>query len=149
MTFTISQREEVRVYHEKKLFFKADVKNGITYNLRFFRSDNLILETNSFSFILFKKVWIKEQYLPYNIETVRQKGLWGFLMTFNNHSIYTKQRPLQTPAYELYLDEQLVGEVRNRKGISVGRHYIVNTATEDEMLNLYLLISFVIQLIAL
>ncbi|HEY9705607.1 MAG TPA: hypothetical protein V6C58_24425 [Allocoleopsis sp.] len=149
MTFKISQEEEVRVYHRENLFLRADVKNGINYKLQFFKGDSLILETSSFAFILFKKVWIKEQSLPYYIESARQKGHWGFELTFDKHSIYTKQRPLKKPAYRLYLDNELIGEILNDKGITVGRHYIVKTTTEDEVMNLYLIIAFVVQFIAL
>ena len=149
MTFTVAQKDEITVYHNESLFFKAIVKNGIKFNLQFFKDDNLILETNSLTIIFFKKVWIKEQKLPYDIEFAKQKGLWGFVVAFRNHLIYSKLRPLQNPAYRFYLDEQLIAEVHNGKGITTGRHYIVSTTTEDEILNLYLLIAFVIQFIPL
>ncbi len=149
MTFKISQEEDVRVYYRGKLFLKADVKNGIKYKLQLFKGDSLILETSSFAFILFKKVWIKEQNLPYYIESAKQKGLWGFELIFDKHSIFTKQRPLKKHVFRLYLDNELIGEIQNDKGITVGRHYIMKTTTEDEIMNLYLIIAFVIQFISI
>ena len=149
MTFTVSQKDEINVYHGSRLFLKAYVKNSIKYNLRFFKDDKFILETSSFAFMLFKKVWIIEQCLPYNIDVARQKGVFGFIVTFDNHSIYTKHRPLRTPAYNFFLNNHLIGEVEDYKGITIGRHYTVNTFTDDETLNLYLLIAFIIQFIAL
>lgn len=149
MKFTISQEEEVRVYCRENLFLRAHVNNCINYNLHFFKDNKLILETSSFAFFLFKKVWINKQNLPFYIESAKQKGLWGFELIFDKHSIYTKQRALKNPVYRLYLNNELIGDVQNDKGITVGRHYILKTTTEDEVMNLFLIIAFVIQFIAL
>jgi hypothetical protein len=149
MKFIVSQEEKITVSNNGNLFFKADAKNYIKYNLRFYKEDKFILETSSMAFVFFKKIWVKEQYLPYDIEFVKQKGLFGFLLKFNGNLIYIRQRPLRNPVYRLYFNGILMGEVQDYKGISVGRHYTVTTFTEDEILNLYLLITFAIQLIAL
>lgn len=149
MRFTVSQRDEILVHNKEDLFFRATVRNFIKYRLRFYIKDEFVLETSSFAFALYKKVWIKEQNLPFVIEQVRQKGCWGFTVEFDNHLIYIKQTPFRNTFYKLYLDGEPIGEVKNANGITIGRHYVVETNTEDELLNLYLLISFVIQFIAL
>ncbi len=68
MTFTVSQRDEILVHNKEGLFFRAKTKNFIKYRLEFYKDDDLILKTSSFAFALYKKVWIKEQNLPYVIE---------------------------------------------------------------------------------
>lgn len=146
MEFSILYADKIRVFNGEELFLSADIKNRVKLNLRFYKDNDFILETNFFGFLFFKSVKVKSQSLPYPIESTKQKGIFGFIMEYNDHLIYTVQKPLNQPSYTLFLNGSKMGEIFDSKDIRVGRKYLMKTDTENHTINLYLLLAFLIQL---
>ena len=115
-------------------------------NLSIFKESNLIVESTFFGFLLFKWVKLKQQNLPFVIHQIKQKGLFGFYLNYNEHEIYISQKPFRSPSYMLYLDKVLIAQIYDAKGIHVTRKYTMKTNTDDENINLYLLLLFILQL---
>jgi hypothetical protein len=145
MEFKIDFSDKIRVFKEGELFLYADFNNWLRMHLRFFKNGKLILETSYFGIFLFYWVQLKQQALPFLIESARQKGIFGFLMEYDSRVICTIQRAIRNPTFQIYLDDIKVGEAYYPKWFTPNRQFIVKTTIDDEITNVYLLLAFLIQ----
>jgi hypothetical protein len=112
---------------------------------RFYQSDKLILET-SYDIAFFRKyLVIIIQNLPKQLDLKKVRGI--YLLNYENVFLRVKRKYFKNPVYQLYANEELVGEVETKvNGFAESpTRYKVLFYRENEM-NYYLLLLFLMNL---
>jgi hypothetical protein len=146
MEFFIYEGEKIEVTSSGKIFLIGEVQKGLRYNLKFYKNGELLFETRFPIIRLYGKVpKIIQHNLKYPIEEFGKKGLFGFYLKFNGNSSYIKMQPFRKAYFVFYLNEIKIGEIYNAWKITLGYSECkMITDTDNEEINLYLLITYIL-----
>jgi len=147
MRFEINLGETIEVRSNDKIFMIGRAKNIIRFHWELYKDDKLIFQFERSLFSFIRKVKIKYQSLPLPITFAKYTGLFKFLVRYNEHEILIKQNLFSKSYFRIYLNSEEVATVQNPKKMIIGSSkYIITSDLVDENQNLYLILSFLMQL---
>jgi hypothetical protein len=149
MEFKIIQRKDVEVFIGNELFLFCKVKSflGFKAKMKFYYKENWILESSYLAFFFRRYVKIKNQNLKYPITILLNGATFEFSMQYNSSILTTKKNWIRKPCYTFYINGEKKAELFNVWKLFIAKaEYTLNTRTEDEETNLYILISFLMRL---
>ena len=148
MQFEIYQGEKIEVSCNDKHFLRGEFQSSTRYHVKLFKDANLILEWALPTILLFRSVNIKYQNLSIPISSVNHKGLFRFELKYDENTISIRSRPLRKLYYFIYLNGEKIGEVFFPKKVTLGyRQFTLVTSTDNEIINLYVVLAFLLGLI--
>jgi hypothetical protein len=115
--------------------------------VKLFKGDLFILEWTRPLLLFFRSVNIRYQDLPYPIVSVYHKGLFGFQLEYKIDTILVKNRPFYRTGYFIYYNDKKIAEVTYPMKLMLGyRESILTTTVDDEEVNLYVVLSYLVQM---
>lgn len=147
MEFRIYQGRDIIVYRNEKIYLTAKPTNRWGFARKFYLDGKLIMESVLVSLAI--NLWIKIRYqaLPTPITTIRKKGLFNWILSYGGHELYIQNKTLIKVFSNLYLDKVLIGKIMSSRSYENGyKEFIASTETNNEEINLYLLLLFLVQL---
>lgn len=146
MNLLINQAININVFQKEDLFLHVKRDLGIKVISQFFRNGDLICQSSLITYFLKQHVEIEYQNLPDNIHLFRQRG-WYYSLMCENVEYSLKIKPFRRPAFRLYANGQVIGTIGGTNSLTLeGRNYEMRTDSEDENINVILLILFLFQL---
>jgi hypothetical protein len=143
--YLIYQEDTIWVSRNGDVFLTVKRKEGWKTTSSVFLNEHLILKSTWSATIAFVSIKIREQHLPDTIELQKRKG--KFLLVVNQQELYIKLRYFKRPQFLLYKNGHQVGSVHYTKLITLGYgEYRMQTETNDQQLDLYFLLLFIMQL---
>ena len=147
MMFDIYQGKEIEVTSNGKSFLNGEFQGQIANHIKVFKDDSFILEWARPTLLFLRSIDIKYQNLPFPILSVRHKGLFGFELSYESNIVLVKMRPLRKAYYFIYFNGEKIGEVYNPEAPTLGySKYTLVTNTDDETINLYVVLTFLLPL---
>jgi hypothetical protein len=148
MKFEIYQGEKIEVRLDNKLYLRGDLVSGCKYHVKLYRDEAFILEWSRPALLLLRTINLRYQDLPIPILNYYHRGLFGFELQFGENLIYIKLRPLRKASFHIYLNYEKVGEVFYPPKPTFGYSLLtIITSSEDETINFYIVLAFLIQLL--
>ena len=148
MQFEVYQGKKIEVKSNGKIYLTGELQKGSRYRVKLVKDNFFILEWALPALLWFSKVDIIFQNLPLPIFDVRSFGLFSFEMTFGENTILVRLRPFRKAYYFIYFNGEKIGEVFFSKKLTLGnRQFKICIYSHDETINLYVIISFLLQLI--
>lgn len=144
--FTIEQVDDIIVKKDGAAFLKVKRKFGWGITSKFFRQENLILESYLITPFLFQKVKINYQNLLNPIELHKDSRLY-YALHCNDNIFSIKLRYFRKPPFVLYKNGSEVAHISGQKLVTFGgRAYKMETTLNDDEENALLVILFLSQL---
>jgi hypothetical protein len=145
--FEIYDGEKIEVQCNGKVFLRGEPQKGLRYRVRLSKDDSFILEWALPAILLFRRVEVMSENLPFPILSARHRGLFSFEVTFGEDTMVVRIRPFRKAYCFIYFNGEKIGEVYFAKKLMLGyRQFRVVSNTDDETINLYVVISFLLQL---
>lgn len=146
MNLTIRQNINITVNNSEKQFLFVKRKLGGKVISQFYQNDSLVLESSLYTIFLRQTIDITYQNLPHFVSFQRTRG-WYYSLLFEETILSLKVKYFRRPTFRLLKDGVEIATLENPKLIAIeSRYYEMNTSTEDETINLYLMILFLAQL---
>lgn len=146
MNLQINQVININVHSNEQefLFVKRDL--GFKVRSKYYQNNNLICESTLITYFLKQNVEIEYQNMSNQILLYRNNG-WCYSLFSNNIEYALKIKIFKKPSFRLFANGQQIGTIGNPNNITLeGRNYEMKTDTNDEEVNLNLLILFISQL---
>jgi hypothetical protein len=148
MQFEIYQGEKIEVSSKGKIFLKGELQKGARYRIKLDKDNVFILEWALSTILWFRRVEVIYQNLPLPIFSLGHRGLFSFELKYEENAVVVRLRPFRKAYYFIYFNGEKIGEVYFSKKLTLGyRQFNLITDTNDETINLYIIISFLLQLI--
>jgi hypothetical protein len=147
MRFEIYQGEKITVT-SSNLNLEGQLQKGLKYHVKLFKNDVLLIEWNLATILLSNSVNIRYQTLPIEITEVSHRGLFKFIVWFRLNKMVVKLRPFKKEYFQIFLNGNKIAGVYNPKKLTLGyRQYVLETDSEDETMNINIIIAFLLRLI--
>lgn len=145
MKLKLKVSSDVEVYNGNELFVNGTILNRMARTLKLFNQGELILETVTNYFFLKKHREIKYQSLPHSIDYLKQEKYNYYVLKYNGSTLSLKIHILENND-DFFLNEELIGHMKSVSKFTPYSEFEMNTETEDNEINLYLIILYLTQI---
>ena len=147
MQFEIYQGEKITV-SSSTLHLEGQIQKGSRYHVKLLKNNDLLIEWNLATIFFSNSINIRYQNLPQEITEASRRGLFKFVVWFGFNEMVVQLRPFRKAYYYIFLGGQKVANVYFSKKITLGyRQYTMETVSEDETININIIVAFLLRLI--
>jgi len=144
--FTIEQVDDIIIKKNGTDFMKVKRKFGLGVTSRFYRNDNLLLETWLFTAAFYMKVKVKTQLLPQTIEMRKEGGLF-YKMYYGDNNLSLELKYFRKPPFIIYKNAFEVAQIGPQRLVTFGgRFFKMESDIQEDDENALLLMFFLMQL---
>jgi hypothetical protein len=144
--FTIEQVDDIIIKKDGIDFMTVKRKFGWGVTSRFYRNDNLLLETWLFTAAFYMKVKVKIQSLPQAIE-MRKEGGQFYKMYYGDNDLSLELKYFRKPPFIIYKNAFEVAKIGPQRLVTFGgRSFKMESDIADDDENTLLLMFFLMQL---
>ena len=145
--FEVMYGGKVEVTRLGEVFLKAEIKDRVNRYLDFYKDGKLIMKSSVFSFVIWNKIKVTFQDLPDSFTVIERVGQLQYKMRFGSLNVNTVYHPFGSPLYSIYLDKEGIAEVTSPKLLIGGYDkFTIVSQSDDDTINLYLLLALLIQM---